>query len=982
ELCLGPVDHITEILFDDISAWQRGTGSEGGASGEAVDPGDLGSVAGMSAVAGTGGDPAVISFAGQLAGIGAGNSYGLTLADGSTLTVTVVDVQWDGDNEVSRWLVEPASTAFPAQTVSVDNPAADAPGETPVLDGVGRIRIDAPDLFGGDAAGQEGGVVGDVDVLMGAADQAQNDYLASLFGAETPHYRGLCSLVFREPYLGLSPYFRPVSVRLHSSQIGNGGGAQWYAEKATIGLEGQGASASTVTIDPRVHGGSTVAAGIAAGVTVSGFDPSEIVVFSLQPGQPFGGIAVTGSPSPLNPGGRTGTGNGFWVAVDGDEASVQIFGNPGYVYDGYAAAAAAFPGGSVTGGEAYTFFIVDTPLADNTGEMILELSSVSGADKNPAHIIRQELTDPSYWQDPIPEALIGSSFTAAADLFFAEGFGLSFQFDGSPEDAVSEVLRHVDAILYVDRRTGLIEIRAIRDDYDPAGLLVIDDDAGDVLEWGDFGRSEPSELASQMTVTFTDRATDERNSVTDHNQALTTGLRGRAQSEEYLGITRENLAARVCARELRARSQQVWRGSGLVLSRKAHDLDPGDRFILRSSRRDLDVVLLVQEVDLGSITDVAISVDVVEDVFALGAAAIGGAQTLPGPATNAPSAVLVRDVREAPYWAMVQQFGHAEADAQLASDPDGGLVLAAGSRPSADAYAAEIWVDEGAGAVQDGQASFVPTAQLAGALSDLPTARTVAVTGWTDRADVLPGMIASIGAELVRIDVVSADSVTLGRGVLDTVPAAHSAGAALIVWGAGVALGSTGFTAGQDIDVRLLTFTPRGRLALASAAVDQLAFDARQIRPLPPGNVQANGGYSVPAAALGSGDVVLTWAHRDRLTQTSPILYDYTAGDIGPEVGVTYEVVVRWIDPGTDLPIDPPAAQIDAGTANTYTLTAADIPDALAPVGVQLCEVRVRAKRSVGGADYYEWQNRSFRLLVQPGSTGYGFNYGFDYGSP
>ncbi|MEO0624072.1 MAG: hypothetical protein AAF183_17870 [Pseudomonadota bacterium] len=135
---------------------------------------------------------------------------------------------------------------------------------------------------------------------------------------------------------------------------------------------------ATVTVDPAVHGGSSVAAGIAAGVTVGGFDVDDFVSIRLVEGQPFGGIAVTGTPTPLDPPNQTGTGNGIWVAGDGDAASVQIIGSPGYVYDGYAAAAEAFPGGAVTGATDYTFFIVDTPLSDNTGEMQLALTAYRG----------------------------------------------------------------------------------------------------------------------------------------------------------------------------------------------------------------------------------------------------------------------------------------------------------------------------------------------------------------------------------------------------------------------------------------------------------------------------------------------------------------------------------------------------------------------------------------------------------------------------
>ncbi|MCX7631696.1 MAG: hypothetical protein N2038_15855, partial [Geminicoccaceae bacterium] len=43
--------------------------------------------------------------------------------------------------------------------------------------GLGRLSIDKPTLFGGDE--REGGVVGEIDVMGGAATQGRNDYLMS-----------------------------------------------------------------------------------------------------------------------------------------------------------------------------------------------------------------------------------------------------------------------------------------------------------------------------------------------------------------------------------------------------------------------------------------------------------------------------------------------------------------------------------------------------------------------------------------------------------------------------------------------------------------------------------------------------------------------------------------------------------------------------------------------------------------------------------
>src|SRR5690606_12288668 len=121
------------------------------------------------------------------------------------------------------------------------------------------------------------------------------------------------------------------------------------------------------------------------------------------------------------------------------------------------------------------------------------------------------------------------------------------------------------------------------------------------------------------------------------------------------------------------------------------------------------------------------------------------------------------------------------------------------------------------------------------------------------------------------------------------------------------------WAAGETLAIRLLPETGRGTLAFTLAPEDSVTLDRRGIRPLPPGRVQANGRYAPDVDALIADDLVLTWTHRDRLTQTSPVIVDHTASSIGPEPGVGYAIEVRWIDPDIGVALMPPGIVIDAG---------------------------------------------------------------------
>lgn len=94
----------------------------------------------------------------------------------------------------------------------------------------GTISIDKPELFGGER--HEGGIVGDVDVLLGDPSQGQNSYLAAQQGALIPNYRHLVSLVFKKCYLtAMTDRVKPLAVTVtNTTKVAPG----WKAGEADI----------------------------------------------------------------------------------------------------------------------------------------------------------------------------------------------------------------------------------------------------------------------------------------------------------------------------------------------------------------------------------------------------------------------------------------------------------------------------------------------------------------------------------------------------------------------------------------------------------------------------------------------------------------------------------------------------------------------------------------------------------------------------
>ncbi len=121
-----------------------------------------------------------------------------------------------------------------------------------------------------------------------------------------------------------------------------------------------------------------------------------------------------------------------------------------------------------------------------------------GNDMNPAHIIRECLTD-SNWGMGYPEADIDdNAFKAAADTLHDERMGMSLLWERQSQldEFISLILKHIDGALFVDRVTGRFVLRLARDDYDPDALLVLDEDSIDKISG--YKRSALGELTNSF----------------------------------------------------------------------------------------------------------------------------------------------------------------------------------------------------------------------------------------------------------------------------------------------------------------------------------------------------------------------------------------------------------------------------------------------------------------------------------------------------
>jgi hypothetical protein len=507
---------------------------------------------------------------------------------------------------------------------------------------------------------------------------------------------------------------------------------------------------------------------------------------------------------------------------------------------------------------------------------------------NPAHIVYECLTNSAWGMGYPTTSIDADTFTAAADALFAENFGLCLIWNRQDtlESFIQIVLDHAGGILYVDPTTGKFALKLIRADYDRNTLPIFG--PSNLVAVNDFQRQAWGETTNELTVVYRDYQTNKDTSVTVQDLAnIQTQGAVVSATRQYPGIPNASLAQRVAQRDLNSISTPLARAR-ITANRSAWNLIPGGLFRLTWPEVDVDdVVFRVLEVNRGTLQNGTITIDAVEDVFGLpdNTYIIDQPGEWVDPSTE-PAPAPYRKLLEAPYWDLALTLTAAEMDYL---DDLSGYVQTLAARPSGDALSYEIQSRVGVAAYAERAAGqFCPTATLAVAINK--TATVINLADATDVDLVAPGGYGLIGNEYVGIVSVNAlaNTATVTRGVLDTVPADHGIGER--VWFADGFQGvdPTEYANTEAVDVKLLPRTGLGELAIELAPVDTLTMARRHNRPYPPGNFRINTA-AYPAQIVDDLVLTATWAHRDRLTQTA-YLVAQNEGNIGPEAGTTYNV--------------------------------------------------------------------------------------------
>lgn len=826
----------------------------------------------------------------------------------------------------------------------IEKPGGIGPGGIDDDVGTGRdgpLTIDARDLFGGE--GREGGISGTVDLCMGYPGQAANAYLQSVLGSDIPAFRGVVCAVLNQVYMGNNPYLKPWSFTAHRLHVKSNGEAQWFDERVAVWPPGELPLREELICEYEVdapiqetfygHPGmnwenwtrnytdtvpednADASSAMPHALLYDGWSTSDALIFKVDPGSgpyrfvPYGEAVLPENNKYSYQLQITTPDNVIHTFFPGDfdtpEQAVAAWGNVERSISGYTAykmwfgrLAAGNPPSSAGNG-SYLLYLVDRETD------CIEIFP-DGPDMNPAHIIRECLTDSTWGMGYSDSDIDDTAFRHAAEQLFEEGMGLSLMWQNESPifEFVSEILRHIDGVLYVDRSSGKFVLKLVRDDYELIDLITLNET--NVVSVNDAIRPAVGELVATVTISYWSFETGEDASITKHNQALfqIQAGGGGATTVSYPGITNKPLAECVLLRDLTALSTPLL-SCQIEVGRIAEQLNIGDAFILDWPKLGINsLVMRVQQMSLGSAEKNTIVIDAVEDVFSLPSAAAAVTADNPplwfDPIDSDPLPAYPRVAIEMPYGEVVRYIGQIAADAIESSDPDYGYILAAAGRQGNEARAL-LYVDSGTGYVDSGSLDFCPVAFLAGVLGYTTT--TVPLTDTTDLDLVVVGTVAQIGDELVSVNSVDtgAPSITVGRGVLDTVPRRHepdSDGIAVIFWGSSYDTDDVQYVASESVSVKLLPTLGANTLTLGDATADTVVMDSRATRPYPPGKLLLNGA-AYPSSI--SGALTVTWAHRNRKSQAD-VLVDTTQSSVTPAANTRY--TLQFYDATDTLIID------------------------------------------------------------------------------
>lgn len=556
-----------------------------------------------------------------------------------------------------------------------------------------------------------------------------------------------------------------------------------------------------------------------------------------------------------------------------------------------------------------------------------------GADANPAHIIYECLTNDHFGVGYAVSQVDLPSFLAASQTLYDENFGLSYQWMTSTpvEQFVNEVLETISANMSFNLVTGKWEIKLLRGDYDIETIPTIHPGNANLTN---FQRRGWGETINEVVLTWTNPQNEEDETVTihDNNNIAIQGTVVSDGSKNFPGIRNGELAMKVGERELRQSSAPL-AAAEVEVDRTLWKLKPGEavKFLWPEYGIHAPIVMRVLKTNYGKRGAPSINVSLLEDVFSFGQVITqsqGSEASDPSQDPIDPPHILIS---APPYYLYANEVGDRDAAATDFPETTSLLLASSGLTDirNIDVLSLETQADDTQAFDEAATIGETYRFTLGEPLPISPDTSIIPVTA-DQRSHMRVGNFllltfasASQLQEIVKISAATADSITVQRGLLDTVPRAWATGAAVWVLARnGNMIDRTLRSIGETVNYKFLPITSLGRLSESQATTHEETLPSRLQAPLRPARTRLNGNDIGTVTQIApSEDVAATWANRNRLTETGTAL-NWSAGVTAPEAGQTTRLIIR--DETSTI------ATLSDITGNSYTITAAELGNPVA----------------------------------------------------
>lgn len=573
---------------------------------------------------------------------------------------------------------------------------------------------------------------------------------------------------------------------------------------------------------------------------------------------------------------------------------------------------------------------------------LISTKAMIGNNANPIHCVYEVLTDEVWGIDVPASDLDTTAFTAAATTVFDEGIGISLQWteQQSAEEFINELLGYVNAVLYPDPTTGKTSIKLIRGGYSTSGLFEITPSNAKLSA---FQRKMWGDTINELVISYTDPETEEAETVTIQDLG-NIAMQGAVVSEtrDYKGLRSADDAITIGKRDMRVAASPLASCKATV-DREAYGVVPGDAVLLTWPEHGMSgVPMRVSDVDYGEVGDSAITLSLMEDIFALNT----GDYYVPTGSDLSPTEIDPRDPQFSlattlPYH-LLKRYGVAPS---TLADPEVRVgVMAADASADMKGYVIKYQGVNAAGAtVWKGveNRTMLSRATLSADLAAARDTNNASINTPTVGQGFGVGSYAFLGTtdanqEICVVTAVSGNTVTLQRGMMDTTPKTWPSGAAIwfVPLGADI-LDDVERDGVVGVTYRLITTTSKGTQRVADATGLSAALTRRPHLPLRPANFKIENSSFGPVSRTSLSSLSLTWANRNRTLEDS-VLLKWNDATVTLESGVTTTIRVYAADQTTLL------TEINGLTGTSYTLPTSVFGSA------SVAYVRLYAKNSAG----------------------------------